>query len=68
MRDMKSHTKMMMTMGQGAASSNSTKKKLNTKSSTNIEIVGIDDEITLIIWSGYFLEEQGYQSRDNICY
>ena len=30
-RDMKSHTLMIMTMVQGAASSNSTKQKLNTK-------------------------------------
>ena len=67
-RDMKSHTIMMMTMGQGASRSNSTKHKLNTKSSIKAELLGIDDEISLIIWSGYFLSEQGYQVRDNICY
>ena len=41
--DMKSHTKMVMTMGQGAASSNSTKHKLNTKSSTEEELFVIDN-------------------------
>ena len=66
-RDMKSHTGMIITMGQGAASSNSTKQKLNTKSSTEAELVGIYDEISLIIWSGYFLSEQEYQFIDNIC-
>ena len=66
-RDMKSHTGMIITMGQGAASSNSTKQKLNTKRSTEAELVGIYDEISLIIWSGYFLSEQEYQFRDNIC-
>ena len=55
--DMKSHTGMMMTMGQWDASSNSTKQKSNTKSSTKSEIAGIDDEISLILWSGYFLAE-----------
>ena len=53
--DMKSHTGSIMTMGQGSDSSNSTKHKLNKKSSTEADIVGIDDEISLIIWYGYFL-------------
>ena len=57
-----------MTMGQGDARSKPTKQKLNTKISTKVEIVGIDDEISLIIWYGYFLAEKGYQDRDNICY
>ena len=65
---MKSHTGIMMTMGQGAVRSNSNKQKLNTKISTEAELVGIYDEIPLIIWSGYFLAEQGYQVRYNICY
>ena len=67
-RDMKSHTGMIMTMVQRDASSNSTKQKLNIKISTKAELVGINDEISLIIWSRYFLAEQGYQVRDNICY
>ena len=62
------HTVMMMTMGQEAASSNSNKQKLNTKRSTEAEIVRIDYEMSLIIWYGYFLAEQGYQVRDKICY
>ena len=53
-RDMKSHTGMMMTMGEGSVRSNSTKQKLNTKISTEAELVGIYDEISLIICSGYF--------------
>ena len=67
-RDMKSHTGMMMTMGQGADSSNSTKQKLNKKISTEAELLGIDDDISLIIRSRYLLSEQGYQVRDKICY
>ena len=64
---MKSRTGMMMTMGQGDSRSNSNKHKLKTKISTEVELVGIDDEISFIIWSGYFLSEQGYQFRDSIC-
>ena len=41
--DMKSPTGMMMTMGQGAASSNLIKHKFNTKISTDAELFGIDD-------------------------
>ena len=41
--DMKSHTGATMTMRQGAAFSQSSKEKLNTKSSTEAELVGEDD-------------------------
>ena len=54
-RDMKSHTGMIMNMGQGAVRSNSKKQKFNTKISTEAELVGIDDEISLIICSVYLL-------------
>ena len=66
--DMKSRTGMMMTMGQGDSRSNSNKHKLKTKISTEVELVGIDDEISFIIWSGYLLAEQAYHVRDNIFY
>ena len=42
-RDMKSHTGMIMTMGQGAARSKSIKHKLNESNSTKAELVVIDD-------------------------
>ena len=54
-RDMKSRTVTMITMGHGAARSNSTKQIFNNKSSTEAEFVLIYDEISLIIWSGYLL-------------
>ena len=41
--DMKSHTGTTMTMGQGAAFSQSSKHKRNTKSSTDAELVGVDE-------------------------
>ena len=66
--DTNSHTGMMVTMGQGDARSNFTTQKLNTKISKEKELVFIDDEISLIIWSRYFLAEQGYQVRDKNCY
>jgi hypothetical protein len=44
----------------------STKQKLNTKSSTESELVGIDDMMPIIIWTRYFLLEQGYRVVENL--
>jgi hypothetical protein len=57
---MKSHTGGVMSMDTGAAYSTSKKQKLNTKSSTEAELVGIDDVLPQALWTTYFLEEQGY--------
>ena len=65
---MKSHTGAVMTMGEGAASSMSTKQKLNTKSSTEAEVVGVDDAMSNIVWTRNFLLAQGIQIADNVIY
>ena len=44
--DFKSHTGAVMTMGKGAMQSVSSKQKLNTRSSTESELVGGDDSVT----------------------
>ncbi len=46
----------------------STKQKLNTKSSTESEIVGVDDCMPAVLWTRYFMEAQGYGVRENIVY
>ncbi len=46
----------------------STKQKLNTRSSTESEIVGADDFMPAICWTRYFMEAQGYQVQDNILF
>jgi hypothetical protein len=66
--DMKSHTGAVMTMGTGAAKSQSNKQKLNTKSSMESEFVGVDDVISQVIWTRYFLEAQDETINDNIVY
>lgn len=43
--DTKSHTSGTMTMGEAAAFSQSSKQKLNTKSSTEDDVVGVDDTL-----------------------
>ena len=65
---MKSHTGAVMTMGTGAAKSQSNKQKLNTKSSTESEFVGVDDVISQVIWTRYFLEAPNETIHDNIVY
>ena len=46
----------------------SRKQKLNTKSSTEAELVGIDDVMPQILWTRYFLMGQGFNVTDNILY
>ena len=65
---MKSHTRSVMSLGRGAVYSNSSKQKLNTRSSTEAELVGVDDAMAMIIWTRYFLEAQGYGVKDNVLY
>ena len=42
------------------------KKKLNTRSSTDTELVGTDDFMPAICWTRYFLKYQGYIVLDNL--
>jgi hypothetical protein len=59
--DMRGHTGMTMSLGEGSVFSVSTKQKLNTKSSTETELVGVDDVLPYVLWTSYFLEAQGYK-------
>jgi hypothetical protein len=43
-------------------------RKLNTRSSTEAELVGADDASNLIFWTKLFLEAQGYVIDKNILY
>ena len=63
---MKSHTIDVMSLGKDAIYSYSTKQKLNTKSSKELELVGIDDVIPMILWMQYFFEAQGFFVNGNI--
>ena len=66
--DFKSHTGAVMTLGGGAVQSISRKQKLNTKSSTEAELVGADDAAVMILWTKLFMEAQGYNVDNNILY
>ena len=57
-----------MTMGNGAIQSISRKQKLNTRSSTEAELIGVDDAATMILWTKLFMEKQGYEVKRNVLY
>ena len=59
---MKSHTGGTMSLGTGAIYSSSSKQKLNTKSSTESELVGANDILPQALWTKYFLIHQGYDT------
>ena len=63
--NMRSHTGGCMSMGTGTMHARSSKQKLNTKSSTEAEVVGLSEYIPYSIWLVYFLQEQGFHLTTN---
>jgi hypothetical protein len=57
--DYRSHTGMVISLGSGVIDARSTKQKLNTKSSTESELVGLSDMCGKVIWHREFLIAQG---------
>jgi hypothetical protein len=66
--DFKSHTGAMMTLGKGAMQSIARKQKMNVRSSTEGELVAVDNTPTMILWTKLFLEAQGYNVDKNTVY
>ena len=65
--DMKIHTVVGISMGLELVHGKSSKKKINTNSSTETELVGTSDYIPWTIWPQRFLVGQGYNLKRNIC-
>ena len=59
-RDMKSHTGVCIIIGQGIIYGRSTKQKMNSKSSTEAELIGVSDGLNPALWMRNFLIAQGY--------
>jgi hypothetical protein len=64
--DMKSHTSGIMSLGSRGILCKSTKQKLNTKSSTEAELVGASDYLSNTIWVKMFLQKQGFLVSENL--
>ena len=66
--NMRSHSGGAVTLGHRFPIVTSTKQKLNTRSSTESELVGVDDLMPSILWTRNFLKAQGYEVTKNILY
>ena len=62
--DCKSHTGASLTLGHGSVLSMSC-KQINTKSSTEAELVGVDDAMTFVMWMKHFFESQVKRPQSN---
>ena len=58
--DSKGHSGRSGTLGKGAIISASQKQKVNAGSSTESELIAGSDALSDVVWSRYFLLEQGY--------
>ena len=58
--DFRSHTGMCITLGRGMFSCKSTKQRLNVKSSTEAELVGISDCLNDVLWMLNFVTDLGF--------
>jgi len=66
--DMRSHTGSTMTLGKGSIYSASIRQKINTKSSTEAELVAVSDAMNMVAWVRNFLLDQGFDVSDNVIY
>ena len=62
------HTGATLSFGKGSVFSMSSKQKLNTRSSTEAELVGVNDVMSIVLWTWLFLEAQGFEVSDNILF
>jgi hypothetical protein len=65
---LRGHTGGCMTLGAGMQQNTSTSQKMNSRSSTETELIAADDLMPSILWTNYFLEHQGYTSNNTILY
>ena len=50
-----------LSLGHGMAITASLKQKLNTRSSTEMELIAVDDFMSTILWTNYFLSTKEWQ-------
>ena len=55
-------------MGKGLIIRTYIKQNINTKSSTEIELITANNLMPHILWKNYFLNWQGYNDKDTILY
>ena len=58
----------LISFGLGIVHGNASEQKLNVKSSTEAEVVGLSDYLPYTLWFGNFMEEQGYKLKNNVVF
>lgn len=66
--DCRSQSGAMFSLGKGAPYAGCLKQKINGKSSTEVEVIAVDDFIGQVLWTQYFLQAQGYDIPRSIVY
>lgn len=66
--DMKSQTGAVMSLGKGAVYSSSKRQTLTTPSSTEAEVAGVSDSMSMVCWTRHFLKAQGYNMEPTKIY
>ena len=66
--DMKGQTGGTLSMGKGSVYSFAGAQKLVARSSTEAEVIGVDDLMPQMMWTGYFLKAQGVAVVDTVLY
>jgi hypothetical protein len=66
--NMRGHLGGGLSLGREFPIVSSTKQKLNTRSSTETEIVGADDFMPAICWTRYFMKAQAFDVKENILF
>jgi Reverse transcriptase (RNA-dependent DNA polymerase)/Zinc knuckle len=66
--DFKSHTGGAMSLGKGVVYGMSTRQRINTRSSTEAELVAANDVMAQLLWTQHFLRDQGYSSTETRLY
>ena len=57
-----------MLYGKGSPISISSKQKINTWSSTEAKLVGVNNALGMILWVQNFIQAQGYSVTDNVIF
>ena len=65
---MKGHTSGLVSLGRGTIHNKLSKQKINTKSSTESEVVDASDFIPWTIWLKRILQELGYGMKRTLLY
>ena len=64
--DMKGHSGGIMSLGKGAVYSKLSRHRINLRSSTKSDIIGVDNHIPGVLWALRFLGGQGFKVNENI--